>query len=241
MNTLSNAQTPENNRRELGIGGNISITNNGFSNIPSFSLGKPATVINLTVAGKRLSFEPELRFSLEGKPWSFLFWGRYKVVNTQKYLLGVGLHPGFNFKTEHSIVNNIESDYIVTRRYVTGEINQVVNLTKTINTSVYYMYGRGLDEGAARHTHYLALRAGFNSVRLSKEVVLRINPQLFFLNTAYKNGVYVASSISVVKRNWPVYLGAMLNKAIKTDIPSKDFNWNISLNYTFGKTYKTPN
>lgn len=241
MSYLSNAQTPETNLRELGVRGNISVTNNGFSNIPSFSLGKPATVINLSAAGKRLSFEPELRFSLEGKPWSFLFWGRYKVIDTKKYLLGVGLHPGFNFKTEHSSINNLESDYIVTRRYLTGEINQVVNLTKTINASVYYMYGRGLDAGTARHTHYLAFRAGFNAIPLSKVITLRVNPQLFFLNTAYKNGFYIASSFSVVKKNWPVYVGAMVNKGIKTDIPSKDFNWNVSLNYTFGKTYKTAN
>ena len=72
-------------------------------------------------------------------------------------------------------------------------------------------------------------------------ITLRVNPQLFFLNTAYKNGFYIASSFSVVKKNWPVYVGAMVNKGIKTDIPSKDFNWNVSLNYTFGKTYKTAN
>lgn len=85
---LTMAQTIESDSRTLDVRGNISVTNNGFSNIPSFSLGQPATVINLSAAGKRLSFEPELRFSLEGKPWSFLFWGRYKVINTKKYLLG---------------------------------------------------------------------------------------------------------------------------------------------------------
>lgn len=38
--------------------GNVSITNNGFSLIPSFSLGKPATVAIISVGGERFSLDP---------------------------------------------------------------------------------------------------------------------------------------------------------------------------------------
>lgn len=51
--------------------GNVSVTNNGFSLIPSFSLGKPATIATLSVGGERFSLDPQFRFDLEGlKPWS---------------------------------------------------------------------------------------------------------------------------------------------------------------------------
>jgi hypothetical protein len=53
--------------------GNISITNNGFSSIPTFSLGKPATIADLSIGGKKISFDPQFRFDLNGlKPWSFI-------------------------------------------------------------------------------------------------------------------------------------------------------------------------
>ena len=64
-----------------GIGhfsGAVSVTNNGISFVPTFSLDKPAAIFNLSMGKNRFSFEPDLRFSLAGKPWSFLFWGRYK-------------------------------------------------------------------------------------------------------------------------------------------------------------------
>ena len=54
------------------FGGAVTVTNNGISFIPNFSLGKPAAIFDLSI-GRRLSFEPQFRFALEGKPWSFLF------------------------------------------------------------------------------------------------------------------------------------------------------------------------
>src|SRR6266487_2475474 len=101
--------------------GTVSITNNGISLIPTFSLGKPATIVNLSMGKGKLRFEPELRFALEGKPWSFLFWWRYKLVNNNKVAITPGGHPAMNFKTETHSVNGVSRKYIVIRRYLAGE------------------------------------------------------------------------------------------------------------------------
>jgi hypothetical protein len=55
------------------LNGAVTVTNNGISLIPTFTLGKPAVIFDLSI-GKRVSFDPQLRFALEGKPWSFVFW-----------------------------------------------------------------------------------------------------------------------------------------------------------------------
>ena len=81
------------------VSGAVSVTNNGISIVPSFSLGKPAVQFNMYMVKKRLSFEPDIRFSLKGKPWSMLFWGRYKVVTSNKFNMNVGAHLGLNFRT----------------------------------------------------------------------------------------------------------------------------------------------
>ena len=60
--------------------GSVAVTNNGISIVPSFSLGKPAVAFNFSMGKNRFSFEPDLRFSLAGKPWSFLFWSRYHLI-----------------------------------------------------------------------------------------------------------------------------------------------------------------
>lgn len=225
-------------QKNITFSGAINVTNNGFSNIPSFSLGKPATIINMTVGGKRTSFEPELRFSLEGKPWSFLFWLRHKLIVKPKYQMTVGIHPGFNFRYEDAVIKGVESNYTVTRRYLTEELNQNFVINKYISTSLYYMYGRGVDVGTTKNTHYLSLRAAFSNLKITKNITLRLNPQLFYLKTDDKDGFFVAASLGLYKKGWPVSIGAMMNQKIKSDIVTKDFNWNVGLNYVFGGNYK---
>jgi hypothetical protein len=90
------AQKTDSTKKVYHFSGNALVTNNGISFIPTFSLGKPATIVNLSMGDKRLSFEPEFRFSLEGKPWSILLWGRYKIVNNDKFKFTAGTHLGLS-------------------------------------------------------------------------------------------------------------------------------------------------
>ncbi len=76
--------------------GAVSVTNKGISTIPSFTLGKPAVIFDLSIGKGNLSFEPQLRFALEGKHWSFLFWWRYKLLNNDKFLINIGAYPALS-------------------------------------------------------------------------------------------------------------------------------------------------
>ncbi len=55
------------------FGGVITATNNGVSIIPSFTLGRPAVLFDLSLSVEHFSFDPMLRFGMDGKPWSFVF------------------------------------------------------------------------------------------------------------------------------------------------------------------------
>ena len=67
------AQTTDSaTHKPLILATTASVTNNGVSLIPTFTLGKPAMMINFTV-GRKLTFEPEFRYSLAGKPWANIY------------------------------------------------------------------------------------------------------------------------------------------------------------------------
>ena len=112
--------------------GAVSVTNNGISIVPSFSLDKPAVIFNLSMGKNRFSFEPDIRFSLAGKPWSFLFWGRYKLVTNDKFKMNAGAHLGLNFRTSVLPINGDSStELTVARRYLARRIvSQVFHLQK---------------------------------------------------------------------------------------------------------------
>jgi hypothetical protein len=63
--------------------GVVTIQSKGISTIPNLTLGKPAAVFDLKL-GRKLTFEPQFRFALEGKPWAIVFWWSYTF--NKKYI-----------------------------------------------------------------------------------------------------------------------------------------------------------
>jgi hypothetical protein len=80
------------------LGGSVTVNTKGISSIPNLTLGKPAAIFFMSV-GRKLRFEPEFRFVLEGKPWMFILWWRYDLVNNDKFFIKMHTNYGIAFKT----------------------------------------------------------------------------------------------------------------------------------------------
>ena len=90
--------TGDSTQKTYHISGAVAVTQNGFSILPMFTLGKPAAIFDLSVGNARLAFEPQFRPSLEGRPRSFIFWFRYKAINQKKFKFSIGGHPSVAFR-----------------------------------------------------------------------------------------------------------------------------------------------
>ena len=217
--------------------GSISANNNGISIVPSFSLGKPAAIFMLSMGKKRWSFDPDLRFSLAGKPWSFLFWGRYKVIPKGRFKLTAGTHLGLNYKTSVLPINGDTSETTIERRYLAGELFPRYQLTKHLNIGIYYLYSHGLDAGTIGNTHFLTLNTIITNLKLTKKIYLNINPQCYYLKLDTHAGFYFTSSVTLTKRNFPLAISAIVNQRLSGDIAGDEFVWNVGLIYAFHKEY----
>lgn len=214
---FSFAQYADSTKLTGHFGGAVSLTTNGISTIPTFTLGKPAVIFDMTVGRKKISFEPQFRFSLEGKPWSFLFWWRYKLITTKKVQVNIGAHPSLNFRTTTVQSNGISKDVIVTRRYLAGELSPNILLANNISIGAYYLYSHGFEEDAIKHTHFLGFKSSFSNIRLSSEYFMLFTPQLFYLKTDKPDGFYFTSTLALAKKNFPFSLSSIINKVIRTN------------------------
>ncbi len=232
------AQQNDSTKVVAHISGNAAVTNNGISLIPNFSLEQPAAIFNMSLEKGRFSFDPEFTFSLEeGRPWYQLFWLRYKLVNKGKFRLGAGTHLGLNFVRKDQPPGSDPERLIVTERYLVGELVSTYTISKNVSVGLYYIVSRGYDIGKTKPTHFLTLNASFTNLKLSKRLFLNITPQVYYLDLFGNGGNYYAtSSFTLGLTGSPFTLSSIINKAIKTDIAdSKDFIWNLTLNYSFGK------
>lgn len=230
---------PEQPKSELLLSGAVTVTTKGISTIPNLTLGKPAAIFDMSVVKGKWIFDPQFRIDLtNARPWNLMFWWRYKAIENNTWLLQVGAHPAYSFRTRTVIDNGVEKKTSTVDRYVAGEITVRRYLTENISVGTYYLYSKGLEKYITQNTHYLSLTSNFNNIRISDQVFMRISPQIYYLNMDKKGGFYATTVLTLWKKDFPLSLSSLLNKEITSDIPgSHNFLWNVSLIYSFGSAY----
>ncbi len=226
----------------LTINGELSITNNGFSFIPAFTLDKPAGISIITVSKNKLSFQSQIRYSLEGRPWAIAFVSRYKVINTPKASVTAGVYfPGIAFFESKVVQNGIEKILLQSQQSVAPELNASFPVSKHFMLGATYLYNRSMGGVPPLNGHYGGIWASLFDLKISKTLRLAIDSQLFYLNLDGADGTYTSFNFTLSKTNFPITLSSMMFKTIKSNIGGKDANWNLSLNYRFGSKYKMLN
>lgn len=216
------------------VSGSIEFTNNGIAILPVFALGKPASILNLRLAKKKWSFEPEIRFALEGKPWSMHFWFRHQTIKKKKFQLRLGIHPALNFRTIMTNTGSAERTLLESRRYLNAEIVPTYQLSERVKVGMYYFYVHGFDDGVS-NAHLFLARIAFNQlIELGeKKFYASIIPQVYYLLVDNLNGFYTFPAFIFGKKDCPWTIKVLLNNKVNSNIPSQDFNWNVTLFYKF--------
>ncbi|MFD2200991.1 hypothetical protein [Shivajiella indica] len=218
--------------------GNISVTNNGLSLIPAFSLNRPAAIFELSLGGDKLSFDPEMRFALDGQPWSFIFWWRYKIFKSDKFRLHIGAHPAFIFEekmVDDGTGNMVES--MEAKRFFAGEISPSYTFNDKIRLNFLYLAGRSLGKVPYALNQFVATGAHFTKIPLSEKYFFNASPQFFYLKMNEDDGYFASASIVIGRKDFPVSLGSIISKKIVSQIEVDNWIWNISLIYSFNNEF----
>lgn len=232
------AQKADTTRTSVRFAGAVTVTNKGISTVPNLTLGKPAAIFDISAGKGKLSFEPQFRFALEGKPWSFLFWWRYKLLKTDRFQVNLGAHPALAFRRKMITVDGHEEEDMVVRRYLAGELAPTWSVSKNSTIGLYWLTSRGIEKDITRNTNLIAVRGNLSNIRISENTSFRISPQVYYLTMDHVDGFYFNSTLSLSNKNFPVAFSALINQPIKTNIEiGNELLWNISLTYSFGSDY----
>ena len=233
VSSIIYSQTADSAKQITHFAGSAGITNNGMSVVPTFSFDKPAGIILLSVGKNRLSFEPDIRFSLDAKRGGIALWWRYKFIMNGKFKLNAGAHPAMNFMISEDSTKENSKPVMLTQKFLAGEIVPSYMLSKNVSVGMYYLYAHGLQENGPRNVHFLTINSNFSNIKIAKRLSLQWKPQLYYLNIDRKDGFYFTSTVTLLKSNFPLSLESTINKTIKTNIPGKGFVWNVTLFYSF--------
>jgi hypothetical protein len=79
------------------LSGVVIITSNGISQIPAYSLDMPAISAFFNLKIKRFSYEPDINYGIDGKPWGMGNTFMYLIMDKKKLKLNSGLSLGLAF------------------------------------------------------------------------------------------------------------------------------------------------
>lgn len=214
-----------------------SLTNNGISIIPSFSLGKPAGVVEMSF-GRRFTFDPQYRFSLSGEPWSMVFWFRYKVYESKSFRFSAGAHPAIMF-SKVSDPNRSPPVSFGAKRFIAMELSPSWQIDRHTGLGIYYLQSRGLKETGGFVSHFLSMNVRISGLSLGRKYKMNVDPQVFLLQLNGQTGYFTAAALTLSHKKIPVSLQTLHNFRLLGHVPGAQFHvWNVSLIHSFIKAFQ---
>jgi hypothetical protein len=217
--------------------GSLSLTTNGFSIIPTFSLNSPAVITQLSWRKRKFSIDPDIRLTPNLKKGSMVLWFRYYPIEKKRFSLRVGAHPAMNFQLRTITDSNGNvSEISQMRRFLAWELAPSLRVSKNWTFGLYYLQGNGLQKDGPQTTHFVNLGSGITNIRFGPFVRMALYPAVYYLNLDGDDGFYFTGTVELSHIRWPVSLSSSINQTFTSSIPgNKIFMWNLSLNYRFSK------
>lgn len=211
------------------VAGAITVTNKGISTVPTFTLGRPAVTFDIFIRHRRFGVDPQIRYALDGVPWAFLFWLRYRAVHTGRFDLLLGAHPAVNFRESSVAIAGETREVIIARRFLASEVQPTWTVARDVSVGAYWLYSRALESDLARHNNFVTLRARHANLLRSRRLAAQLLVQPYYLRQDDRDGTYVNSALTLGRTGWPLSLGASLTAPLRTNVPRGDETlWNVS-------------
>jgi len=217
-------------KNPLLISGELTFNSNGIAPIPAFALGKPTIMANITLRKNRFTYNPQLSYGLDFKPWIIDNWFHYKLVEKPKFEMKAGINISMFFSEKKTP----DEDFWQGQRYIAFEIAGKYKLSQTRSLGLMLWYDNGIDPGTITG-YFLNLVFDQSDIRIGKNLLLAINLQTFYIDYTDENdGFFISPKVSCAVRAVPAFLFIQAIIPLTSNIsPYPEFQWNIGLGYSF--------
>ena len=215
--------------KKLKAEASVSINSNGIAYVPAFSLDNPAIIGTFSLIKGRFSYDPQLSYGLDLKPWIIDNWFHYKIVD----------RPVFEFKAG-AVISAFFSEYetedetiLQAQKYLAVEFISTYKFSAKTSLAFTYLLDRGQDPGTVTG-HFFNLQADRSDFNIGRKGLLSASLQLFYINyTGNEDGLFTAANVSASLRNIQFSIFGQVVQALTSNIdPFPPFKWNVGLAYT---------
>jgi hypothetical protein len=220
----------DSSKTKLKFNGNVSLNTNGIAPIPSFSLGKPALIAAFNLQKKRFSFDPQIAYGLDMRPWIIDNWVHYRLIYKPKF----ELRTGVDFSMFFSEYDTGDSKIVQGQQYITFELAGIFRFSPGSILSLMYWSDNGQDPGSINGNFFNVIYER-NDIAIGKSILFSASLQIFYLAyTANNDGLFVSPRVASSIRNVPLSLYFQATQTIQSNMePFPGFRWNVGIAYLF--------
>lgn len=206
----------------------LSLNSNGIAYIPAFSLDKPAIIGAFSLARGRFSYDPQLSYGLNLKPWIIDNWFHYRIIERPAFELKAGAVISAFF----SEYETTDESLLQAEKYLAAELLTTYRFTPLSSMAFTYLIDRGQDPGTLSG-HFFNLQADRSEFKLGRKGLLSASLQLFYIDyTGDNDGLFTAANVSASLRNIPFSVFFQGIQPFWSNIsPAPRFKWNVGLAY----------
>jgi len=212
------------------ISGSISLNLNGIAPIPAFALGKPAIIANASVRKGRFSYDPQIAYGLNFKPWIIDNWFHFSLLNTSRFEVRTGIDVSMFFSDYESP----DGTKLQGQRYVALELSGKYKISGNSSFELMFWRDNGIEEGTISG-YFIDLVYDIWDISLGKNLLLAINVQAFGIDyTDNNDGLFISPKLTLSTTALSLILFSQGIVPISTNIePHPEFQWNVGLGFTF--------
>lgn len=212
------------------ISGEVSLNLNGIAPIPAFALGNPAVIANASVQKGRFSYDPQIAYGFNFKPWIIDNWFRYKIWNSPRFEIRMGIDISMFF----SDYQGPDGTILQGQRYVALELAGKYKISGNSSLSLMCWLDRGIEDGTISG-YFIDLVYDIWDIRLGKNVLLAVNLQAFGIDyTDNNDGFFISPKVTFSSPKLPIVLFGQGIVPVATNMePQPEFQWNIGIGYRF--------
>lgn len=219
------------------LSGVIILTTNGISQIPAYSLNKPAISAFFFLKLKRFSYEPDINYGIDGRPWGMGNSFMYLVMDKKKLKFKSGLALGLAFSYPEVLQGGDMVKINKSERYLIAKLIPSYLISKKTTLSLNYWYARNLEQKSINSINFLSAVLSISNISVSQKMYCNIFPQIFYLNVDEEDGFFFSPIAAFGIKNFPLYLSTQVNATLLNNMTSDPgFKWNVALNYNFSST-----
>lgn len=219
--------------------GDVSLTTNGFSIIPIFSLNNPAVNALFSWRKGRFSFDPDIRLVPDFTRGGLIWWVRYHMIEKEKFSLKVGAHPAFTFVRKDVIINGKPLEISELLRFFAFQIEPNYKFNNHLGVGAMLLRGQALQRHGIQRSRVLFLNTMLTNIPLGGKLYFETFPSFYVLRIDDTGGEYFINTAVLGLKDSPLSLRSSINHTFRSDIEGNiDFMWNVSINYHFRLEYQ---